>query len=271
MGTTAGVPAKAAWGGFTSSGLKLLAIASMLADHIGAILPVPPPYVYALRCAGRLAFPIFAFVLVEGCRHTRSLRAYALRLALFALVSEIPFNLLYSYHVFDPEGQNIFFTLLIGLLTIFAADSIDKRMGAAGAQSWLGLLKLAAMCAGALAAEAMRADYGAFGIVIILVLHAYRDNRAGALARAAFVCVFVGAASWMLSAQADGLSAAEALPSAVEALAALAAVPLYFYNGKKGAPMKYFFYAFYPLHISALALAKAIIFHAPLPLVKGAG
>jgi hypothetical protein len=240
----------------------------MLADHVGAMLPVPPPYVYALRCAGRLAFPIFAFLIGEGYCHTRNLRAYALRLAAFALISEIPFNLLYSNQIFDPDGQNIFFTLLIGLLAIFAVDSIDKRGGATGAAPPSGLLRLSPVFAGMLAAEMLHMDYGAFGVAVIAVLHLCRANRAKALGLAAFACAFVGAASWMLSASEPGMGAVAALPSATEALAALAAIPLYFYNGRKGAPMKYFFYAFYPLHISALSLAKALIFHMPPTLGK---
>jgi hypothetical protein len=261
-----GMPGKTARNGLTSFGLKALAIALMLADHIGAILPVPAPCMYLLRGAGRLAFPIFAFLISEGYRHTRSPRAYALRLAAFALISEIPFNLLYSYQVFDPGGQNIFFTLLIGLLAIIAIDAANKKIAASGEPLHWGVLKLAAIIAAMLAAELLRTDYGAFGVIVILIFHAYKGNRPRALAGAALACALFGGGTWLLGVAKYGMAAAGSPFNAAEALAALSAIPIYFYSGKKGPSMKYFFYAFYPLHITALVLAKALVFRVPVSL-----
>jgi hypothetical protein len=238
--------------GLTGFELKMLAIAFMLMDHVGAILPISQPFANALRCAGRLAFPMFAFLICEGYAHTRSVKAYVVRLAAFALISELPFNLLLSHRLFDPSGQNIFFTLLIGLLTILALETIGKKTNASAPMSFP---KVCAIAAGMAAAAALRSDYGAFGVVVILAFHMFRDNKKKALFAVALMCAAEGAAAGLYSGSLYG---------AVEALAALSAIPLYFYNGKKGASMKYFFYAFYPTHIAVLALIKVFVFHVPL-------
>lgn len=130
--------------GLSGSTLKIIAIITMLLDHIGASLVQPIlastasaagvtdwsmpslaaaypgaaiPY-YALRYIGRISFPIFCFLLVEGFLHTKNLHKYCLRLAIFALVSEIPFDLAFHQTPFYQASQNVFFTLLIGLLVI---------------------------------------------------------------------------------------------------------------------------------------------------------
>ena len=103
----------------SSAGLHILAMALMLCDHLWATVI---PGNNWLTCIGRLAFPIFAFMLVEGYFHTHDLKRYALRLLLFALISEIPFNLFYISYPFFPFHQNVMFTLLLGLLAIRQID-----------------------------------------------------------------------------------------------------------------------------------------------------
>ena len=105
-------------GGFplelTSAGLHVLAMFFMLLDHMWATVL---PWNW-MTCVGRLAFPIFAFMAVEGYFHTRSFRRYMLRLLLFAVISEIPFNLMYNGSVFYPYHQNVIWTFLLGLACI---------------------------------------------------------------------------------------------------------------------------------------------------------
>lgn len=114
--------------GISGSTLKLVAVFSMLVDHTAASI-LQNPAISAnhatllsitpwMRAFGRLAFPIFCFLLIEGFLHTKSVKKYAFRLALFALISEIPFDLAFSYKPFDFSYQNVFFTLLIGLLVL---------------------------------------------------------------------------------------------------------------------------------------------------------
>lgn len=120
--------------GLTGTGLKLIAISSMLIDHMGA---VGEEYVFTtfaqlcfflMRLVGRLAFPIFIFLLVEGFAHTRSVIKYARNLLIFAIISEVPFNLVfYSGKIWTFEGQNVYFTLLFGLMAMLITDKAMKK------------------------------------------------------------------------------------------------------------------------------------------------
>ena len=135
--------------GFSGNSLKLIAMVTMLIDHIGAsflagvlrymnqtgieqsVLAAWYPnysklyYLYwGLRMVGRISFPLFAFLLVEGFYHTHSVKRYAGNLAVFALLSEIPFDLAFDGVLFSLKSQNIFWTLLLGLITITALDRL---------------------------------------------------------------------------------------------------------------------------------------------------
>lgn len=123
--------------GLSGSTLKLIAIITMLIDHIGAAViarlliagqgsEMLYKIYYAMRAVGRVAFPIFCFLLVEGFFYTGSRKKYALRLFGFALLSEIPFDLAFSGKILEFGYQNVFFTLLIGLLTIMLFDAVVK-------------------------------------------------------------------------------------------------------------------------------------------------
>ena len=108
--------------------LKILAILAMLLDHIAAVFlsSTTMPYVL-MRGFGRIAFPIFCFLVVEGYYHTRDVKKYMIRLAGFALVSEIPFDICFYQKPFYWQHQNVFFTLALGLITIYAIDEVKKR------------------------------------------------------------------------------------------------------------------------------------------------
>ena len=238
--------------GLTGGDLKLIAVVTMFLDHIGAAILESPAIWYVLdrgeidpffnsptlevvriadfilRRIGRISFPIFCFLLVEGFLHTKNLKGYFRRLAVFALLSEIPFNLAFCGWWLDPEYQNIFFTLLLGLLAMTCLRHFGDR-------SLPGLL-LALGCI--LLGELFRVDYGAFGVALILILYLLRNRKA---VRTVAGCLAV---SW-------------------EATACLAFLPIWFYNGERGRKFpKYFFYAFYPLHILALWGLRMILFGA---------
>ena len=108
--------------------LRLLALLCMVVDHAGLALF---PSVGAFRCVGRAAFPLYCFLLAQGYRHTRSVRAYARRLLLFALLSEIPFDLLIFGRLACTLEQNALFSLLLGLMALWAADTLRARPPAA--------------------------------------------------------------------------------------------------------------------------------------------
>ena len=108
----------------SAAALHLIAMALMLMDHLWATLLPAQDW---LTCAGRLAFPIFAFMTVEGYFHTRNLKRYALRLLLFALLSEVPFDLMYGGTWFYPVHQNVIWTLLLGLLGVHLMETMRKK------------------------------------------------------------------------------------------------------------------------------------------------
>lgn len=205
--------------------LKLIAVISMLIDHTGAVLF--PEEVW-FRIVGRLAFPIFCFLIAEGYTHTRNVKRYAFRLFLFALLSEIPFDLLFFDSWFDISGQNVFFTLFLGLCAVWVADILKSRWPVP-----------AFLCAGlfAAAAQLLCTDYGAFGVALIVAFFLCRDKD------------FLKTAAFLLLNTGDALLN----DSMVQLYAAPAVLPILLYNGKPGKyRMKVFFYLFYPCHLLLL-------------------
>lgn len=223
--------------GISGSTLKLIALITMLLDHIGAILIVSPTPYYVLRLIGRIAFPIFCFLLVEGFLHTKNLKKYAFRLFLFALISEIPFDLAFYNTVFYPDSQNVFFTLFIGLLVIscthyFNNILIDKP----GIRL---ICRAAAIAAGMGIAWYLNTDYSHIGIVAIALLYYFRNNR---MIAAADACLFLMFSSTM-------------------EISSFVCLPLIrAYNGKRGLSLKYIFYLFYPVHLLILHLISLWVF-----------
>lgn len=217
----------------TAFQLKLLALVTMFCDHFAVVFLIPRTDSYmALRTIGRLAFPIYAFLLVEGFFHTRSVKRYAVRLALFALVSEIPFNLALSGRPWYWHTQNVYFTLVIGLIMVAAMDHLIHRG-----------MRWQAMGAGLLAVGAamlLRTDYDAAGILAIFFFYLYREERiAMCIAVSAVLALFIGG---------------------LECFGILALIPILLYNGQKGAARinKFVFYGFYPAHLFLLWLVSRL-------------
>ncbi len=210
--------------GLSTFQLKWIAILSMLVDHIGMIFF---PGVTALRIIGRLAFPIFCFVLVEGFYHTHNIWHYLGRLGVFALISEIPFDLARSGTWMDPEHQNVFFTLFLGFAML------------CGIQLYGGTLQRLLIIAAAVAFAALfSTDYGALGVLLILVYAILRDYKWPKL---------ILGGLWNFC-----------FRTRTQYFGVFAVLPLALYNGEKGQSMKWFFYIFYPAHLLLLAGIKML-------------
>lgn len=204
--------------------LKLLAMLTMLIDHTGMVLF---PELTWMRVVGRLAFPLYCFLLAEGAVHTRDIKRYLGRLLVFAVLSEIPYDLACSKVWFDPWGQNVFFTLFFGLAACAALQQLQEKPVPV-------LLLVGALL---LAAELLFFDYGGFGVVLVMVFNLCRANRAGGAL--AFTALNTGFSLL------NGMQLQLAAPAA--------AVPMLLYNGKKGrAVNKWIFYGFYPVHLLLL-------------------
>jgi len=211
----------------SSSGLKIIAVVTMAVDHIGFLF-FPDEILW--RIVGRISFPLFAFLIAEGYRHTRDREAYAFRLGILALVSQVPFMLMLDAAGIEPAALNIFFTLLAGLISIALID----RLPAAQAVPCVLVLMVAA--------ELLGFDYGAYGVLMILASSLFIRRRglgAAVLAGLSIVrAVFFGFVSLSLQ-----LFAPLALPF------------LFAYDGTKGRALpRSLFYAFYPAHMLILWL-----------------
>lgn len=198
--------------GLTSYHLKLLAAASMLIDHIGVIFY---PETDWLRMIGRISFPLFVWLLVQGEAHTRDVWQYGLRLGLLGFISQPVYQL-----AFDTERLNILFQLLIGL--------IGLRL----ARHWPGMEILIWLISAAIT-ELLDISYGSYGIILILLTRYFRPTVVWVLAWVGFHLIWAEVAGPFQ------------LPAAI--------VPLFFYwaNSQRGAKARWF-YGFYPGHLALL-------------------
>ena len=235
--------------GLDSTALRLLAILFMVLDHLWAA--VVPGNLW-MTCVGRLAFPIFAFQLCEGYRHTGDFRRYCLRLLVFALLSEIPFNLFYAGSLIFPFHQNVMFTLLLGLLAIRQAD---MRRGEEGIKKKsLRCLALLLILAGGVV---LFPDYGLMGVMTVLCFFVFRNHRLFQLAAMAVLNIFT------FKGQTIPVSlGALAFDFPIQGFALLALPLIWLYNGEKGPGgkgLRLFWYIFYPLHMLALYFIQRIV------------
>lgn len=234
---------------FSANALKWLAVITMFIDHVGAVfiekgvisaynqhLPTALSYDASLflskmdrvlRQVGRISFPIFCFLLVEGFYHTSNRFKYAKRLFLFTLLSEIPFDLCFRGKLVDFSYQNVMLTLFLGLLVIWAADTLRQKKPA---------LLLLPAAAGLVLGWLCHADYDWKGILLIFVFYlfyAYPAER----------------------------TIAGCLSLLWEPMACLSFIPINMYNHQKGGGKKYFFYFFYPVHLLILFFIRRLVFH----------
>lgn len=211
--------------------LKVIAVFTMLLDHTASVLLEDTYFILLrfgertvdlyeiMRLLGRLSFPLYAFLLIEGFEHTRNVRRYAGNLLLFALISEVPWDLAHTGDWLH-SGQNVMFTLLFGLLGIWVIRDVD------------GNIQKTALLIGLLALSVVfHSDYGCAGFGFILMMFLLRRQK---------LCqAIVG--SCMLPAR---------------WIAGPAFVFINLYNGKRGfirnVPLKYLFYFIYPLHLFVL-------------------
>lgn len=329
--------------GIPGSTLKLIAIITMFIDHVGASLfefytykfmdqngaeycrqqmMAKVPWLWhdwmldastvnsidmTLRSIGRIAFPIFCFLLVEGFIHTHDLRKYMIRLIIFAFVSDVPFDLAFFGEV-TLRHQNVFFTLFFGVLALASIKKLSEldishRMFKVPAKiGWLisGVLAGWGACTSMVsifgiifgsifgaddtiqtvitgvigfatgviiylcvsnkwddekkkrvsasllttlvffgAAEVLFTDYGGWGVLAVVAIYVFRSNKDKGFAMGCLALTIM---------------------SFGEGIAFIDEIPIRMYNGKRGLRMKYFFYAFYPVHLFLLFLCRYYVF-----------
>ncbi len=222
----------------TGAALKNIALICMLLDHFNKSVmyvllqregyPLLSMASKILHILGRLAFPIFCFLLVQGFFHTRSRKKYMLNMVLFAFVSEIPYNLFFWGEPFCLGVQNIFFALALALGVMWAIDKIRKKT-----KLWavLGVVIVGVACA---VAEIMHFDYGYIGILCPLAFYIFSKTP--------FIASIV---SYMVV-----FNRIYCLPSFLITN---------LYNGQRGKQNKWFNYWFYPIHLLVLVVIRDIM------------
>ena len=252
--------------GISGSTLKMIALITMLIDHFAATIiersllaqHISPMLdiqnmqmnfsslqilYWTMRLIGRLGFPIYIFLLIEGFQHTHNKWKYLLRLILFALVSEIPFDIAFNLSrkqvlagqllesSYASSYQNVFFTLSIGLLTIILMDLINQRSIHILFKIIINIL---ISIAGMILADLLHTDYSSVGVLAIVVMYLLRNKQLLGTAMTCFVLM---------------------CSSIFEATALLILIPVKLYNGSRGWNLEWIFYAFYPVHLLILGLA----------------
>ena len=342
INATAGNTATVAEGGkkgIPGSTLKIFAIVTMFIDHFGAVIlesymkqfPNDPAELAAMenvnqtsllivsfvdmlfRCIGRMAFPIFIFLLVEGFMHTHNRAKYAFRLFLFALISEIPFNLALTGHAFSKPFsgvtfgyQSVFWTLLLGFLFMCYAEFIKTKklpdiayvgtcilsVGLCALASYKGvffmgqlasfagvdnekvatilnvtvptvalvvfliilcikkgkeeMFKISSVLVGLfvlmLAAAYGNTDYNMWGVLAIAFAYFFKENKTNCMLATVIVLTVM---------------------NIIEAFAFFDLILIKRYNGERGLKIKYFFYAFYPVHLFLFYTISWLLGHQP--------
>lgn len=209
----------------SATSLKIIALISMLIDHIGVVF-FPGEFIF--RKIGRLAFPIFAYLIGEGMVHTKSVKEYQKRLLFFAVISEIPFDLAFSKTLVDLSTWNIMFTLLMGTVCI---DLLQKNGYGTDSGLKIGLIMIIA--------QIVNVDGGAYGVLVIVMLYLYKEQPQKILLT--LIVIYGIALGWIYR------------------YAILAYLPIYCYNHKRGAEIKWITYWFYPIHLLVLAGIYTVI------------
>lgn len=235
--------------GLSGSALKMIAVVTMIIDHIGMIFFLGPASTsstyyaiyYILRLIGRISFPLFAFLVAEGITHTKNIYKYLLRMLIFAIICEIPFDLVIEGSLFDFSSSNIFFTFTFSIAPVAAMRLVGKFAIKSKAEFIKKYAHITAFIVATFAclilAEASGAIYSYYGVALVLVFYIFKNNRPFDLVAAALVLFAFGRLT-------------------IELYSLLALPIIFFYNGERGfintKVKQYIFYAIYPVHLVVL-------------------
>lgn len=233
----------------SSAMLHIFAMTFMLLDHMWATVTPGNDW---MTCLGRIAFPIFAFMIVEGYFHTHDFKKYLLRMLIFAIISEVPFDLMYGASAFYPYHQNVMWTFLISLGGIWCIEQLKKKQ-----KLWLTILGSAGIVAVCTALGfATMVDYYGTGVLTVFVFYFFHERKwwclLGQLACLYYLNVeLLGGLCYPVTILGHDFEIVQ------QGIALASLIFIWLYRGRQGhhsKPFQYFCYAFYPLHILVLAL-----------------
>jgi hypothetical protein len=226
----------------TAFTLKIIALTAILTDHLAGVFPDVFPFWF--RGIGRLAWPIFAYLLAEGFRHTKAPEKFLMRLLAFAVLSEIPYDLSMGNTINFTADTNIFYTLFLGGTAICLYERFKERRG------WQTMAVIFSILPTAILAEILSVDYGGMGVLFIFAVYIVKPKIARLITLGAFAL-----SQFIPLAVAYSLDIAIKPEYLLMIPFALATVPLVaFYNGERGSKAKWLFYWFYPAHLAVLAV-----------------
>ena len=238
----------------SAAALHILAMAFMLMDHLWATLLPAQEW---LTCVGRIAFPIFAFMAVEGYFHTHNLKKYLLRMLIFAVISEVPFDLMYGGTWFYPVHQNVIWTLMMGLAGIHLMETVRKKKS-----TFVYILVSAiVVILGGLLGTLSMVDYYGIGVLTVFIFYFFRGRKWWCLLGQMLALYWVNVellGGLMYPIRLFGME----FELCQQGLALLALLPIWLYRGRQGyhsKPFQYFCYAFYPMHMLVIVLVLNFI------------
>lgn len=211
----------------SSFSLKIIAIIAMTLDHWNVILGGP---IY-MRILGRLSFPIFSFLIVEGYRHTKNKKKYFVKIFLYSILLQMPVYFLYS----KEENLNIFFTLASGILLLSILE--NNKMS--------NVIKYFCALILLIISEYLKFDYGSYGIVSIFIFYKFKEKKT--LISFLFLLVNI---VYIFSGKIFS----------IQIFSLFSLIFIFKYNGEEGKKNKQFFYLYYPTHILLLYLLSKFIF-----------
>ena len=215
----------------TSYVLKVIALISMFCDHSGYIFLGSISY---LNIIGRIAFPIFAFQISEGYKHTKNIQKYILRLFVFSFISQIPFTLFLKSIGNTGFSLNVFFTLLLGLISIVIYDNIKNKYN----NKFLGFIPVILL---SIIAHFLKCDYGWYGVILIFTFYLFKANKF--LMNTGVICLM--SIKYLI----DFVKTPSIYYLYFYFGAIFSLIFINLYNNKKGKNIKYLLYIFYPLHL----------------------
>lgn len=225
--------------GITNAQMKYIAFLSMFIDHFNKVIigpkldgeGIPLTISTIFDIVGRIAFPIFAFMIVEGFMKTKSRKNYLRNLTIFALISEIPYDLFQSVQIINIRSQNVLFSLALGLLMLIVIEKLGEKI-----ENKIGftIISLITAIIFAVAAIAISSDYDYHAILVIYILYIFYDKRL--LGRALAFLVIIK-----------------------EIYSALGFGITLLYNGKKGKQNKLLNYLFYPVHLLLFGVLRVVL------------
>ena len=221
--------------------LKILAILFMTIDHIWAILF---PNIRLLRAIGRLSFPIFIFLLIEGFTHTTNKRNYFLRLLFFAILSEPIYDFTFYKTFYYPQNQNILFLLALSFIFLYLLSKINQFIDQKVKTDSIIVKTLThiylTLFFGFLAII-FRLDYSIYGIMMVYFMYLFKSHLIY------FMIIFLPITLLFLP------------NGSFQSLCFLSLILISLYNKEKGHSLKYFFYIYYPLHILTLGIINTLL------------